>query len=233
MLDASKAADEIKTEYQKWRVENERYTEEVDKLFVDFIVSRFPEYKDIARIITPHEMLLLEHGPFSVEEMRKIEGLKDGYVLCKEHVHPISYLDELLRIEAIVLDKEEPDQVHDSLQGIIACPGQITGKARLVRYKEQLAELQEGEILIAEATTPDYVMAIKKAGAIVTDEGSMMSHAAITCRELGKICIVGTAWATKTFKTGEMVEVIAVSDSADGNVGGGASMNKGTIKRIK
>lgn len=52
-----------------------------------------------------------------------------------------------------------------------------------------------------------------KAGAVVTNEGGIMSHAAITCRELKKICIVGTAWATKNFKTGETVEVIATGDT--------------------
>ena len=58
-------------------------------------------------------------------------------------------------------------------------------------------------------TSPDYVPAMKRAAAIVTDEGGLLSHAAIISRELGKPCIVGTKVATKVLKDGYLIEVNA------------------------
>ncbi|HEX5448000.1 MAG TPA: PEP-utilizing enzyme, partial [Candidatus Saccharimonadales bacterium] len=58
-------------------------------------------------------------------------------------------------------------------------------------------------------TTPDYVPLMKKASAIVTDQGGILSHAAIVARELGVPCIVGTADATKVLKNGQKVLVDA------------------------
>lgn len=218
-LDATNVSEKIKNEYQAWRIENEKYTEEIDKLFLNYLLKVHPEYDSIKNIITPDEMLFLEDGPFTAEKLIEIESRSKGYVLYNYHTSPISDLDEILKKSNITLDKEEPTEQFDSLNGVIACKGHVKGKARVILYKEELAELQEGEILIAEATTPEYVPAIKRVLAVVTDEGGMMSHAAITCRELKKPCIVGTTWATKTFKTGEMVEVIALED-------------KGTVRKI-
>ena len=59
-------------------------------------------------------------------------------------------------------------------------------------------------------TDPDYMPAIKKAKAIITDQGGVLCHAAIVARELQKICVVGTQIATKNFKDGDLVEVDAI-----------------------
>ncbi len=212
ILDANKVSETTKEEYQTWRVANQHHTEEIDKLFVEYILEKYPQYGDVVNLITPEEMLSLDTGPFDEKKMSEIRERSNGFVLYKEHTYPISHLNELLEKENIILDAEEPDQIHDSLQGVIASKGKVIGKARIVKYKEDLTSLEEGEILVAEVTTPDYVPAIKIAGAVVTDEGGMMSHAAISCRELKKTCIVGTAWSTKTFKTGEMIEVDATGE---------------------
>lgn len=58
-------------------------------------------------------------------------------------------------------------------------------------------------------TIPDFLPAMKKAAAFVTDEGGILCHAAIVARELGKPCIVGTKFATKVFKNGDFVNVDA------------------------
>ena len=69
--------------------------------------------------------------------------------------------------------------------------------------------MQKGEILVAIMTTPDFTPALKKAAAIVTDEGGVTCHAAIISRELGIPCVVGTRIATRTFKNGDILEVDA------------------------
>ena len=66
-------------------------------------------------------------------------------------------------------------------------------------------------MLVAVVTHPDYVPAMQRAVAIVTDEGGITSHAAIVSRELGLPCIVGTEHATKALKDGDFVEVDATS----------------------
>lgn len=60
-------------------------------------------------------------------------------------------------------------------------------------------------------TTPDYLPAMNKAAAFITDEGGVTCHAAIVAREIGKPCIIGTKFATKILKNGDMVEVDADS----------------------
>jgi phosphohistidine swiveling domain-containing protein len=73
--------------------------------------------------------------------------------------------------------------------------------------KRRIAEMQEGEVLVSETTDPEMMGALKKASAIITDVGGMLSHAAITARELKKPCIVMTGNASKILKDGDMVEV--------------------------
>ena len=66
-----------------------------------------------------------------------------------------------------------------------------------------------GEILVALMTTPEVVPVMKKAAAIVTDEGGLTCHAAIVSRELQTPCVVGTKYATKIFKNSDLIEVDA------------------------
>ena len=69
--------------------------------------------------------------------------------------------------------------------------------------------MQKGDILIAETTSPEVMPACSKAAAIVTNQGGLMSHAAIVSRELNIPCIVATENATSIFRTGDQVEVDA------------------------
>jgi len=64
-------------------------------------------------------------------------------------------------------------------------------------------------IMIASMTRPDFIIAIKRAVAIVTDEGGVACHASIIAREMNKPCIIGTKIATKAIKDGDLIEVDA------------------------
>lgn len=68
-----------------------------------------------------------------------------------------------------------------------------------------------GDVLVTTMTHPEFLLLMKKASAIVTDEGGITCHAAIVARELGKPCIIGTKFATQVLKDGDMVEVDADS----------------------
>jgi pyruvate,water dikinase len=75
--------------------------------------------------------------------------------------------------------------------------------------KKAMADMAPGDVLVSETTDPDLLEAFKKASAVVTNVGGMLSHAAITSRELNIPCIVGTGVATRILKNGDLVEVDA------------------------
>ncbi|MFP4591650.1 MAG: phosphoenolpyruvate synthase [Halobacteriales archaeon] len=93
------------------------------------------------------------------------------------------------------------------LDGLGASPGQASGAVRIVLNLDQLDQVGEGDILVTQMTTPDMVPAMQRAGAIVTDEGGMTSHAAIVSRELGVPAVVGTGTATTDLDNGQTITV--------------------------
>lgn len=101
------------------------------------------------------------------------------------------------------------------VQGLPASPGLAAGKAHVIESAEKISDFQEGEVLVTEMTAPDWVPAMRKAKAIVTDSGGMTCHAAIVSREMGIPCIVGTksrgAKATDVLKSGLAVTVDATN----------------------
>jgi len=112
------------------------------------------------------------------------------------------------------------------IKGVTANSGRVKGVARVFEYGASthdsairlVRQMKNGEILVAESTTPEIAMACKKAVAILANQGGLLSHAAIISRELNIPCIVGLGNVTKRVKTGDLVEVDA---------------NKGTVKIIK
>jgi pyruvate,water dikinase len=98
---------------------------------------------------------------------------------------------------------------EELVHGLGAAPGEAAGPVRVVSAREQAVELQEGEVLVAHMTAPDWVPLMRRAAAIVTDSGGMTCHAAIVSRELGIPCVVGTGEATKVLRDGEVVTVDA------------------------
>jgi len=101
------------------------------------------------------------------------------------------------------------------VQGLPASPGIAAGRAHVIISVDGINEFQQGEILVTEMTAPDWVPAMRKAKAIITNSGGMTCHAAIVSRELGIPCIVGTAAkgaaATEVVKTGMDITVDAKS----------------------
>lgn len=114
---------------------------------------------------------------------------------------------------ALFILREElaiPTGARGKIRGVIASRGFARGRAVVTDSPREAAKLvKKGDILIASMTTPDFVPAMKKAGAIVTNEGGLTCHAAIVARELKKPCIIGTLYATRLLSTGDFVEVDA------------------------
>lgn len=95
------------------------------------------------------------------------------------------------------------------LSGLPASHGTVTGIVKKISSMDELDKVTEGDILVTKMTDPDFVPAMKRASAIVTDEGGMTSHAAIVSREMGVPCIVGTGNATEKLNDGDRITVDA------------------------
>lgn len=104
------------------------------------------------------------------------------------------------------------------IPGVIGAKGMAKGKAKIVFTNKDLFKIHKGDILVAPMTRQDFVPALRKAAAVVTDEGSVTAHAAIIARELKIPCLVATKIATQVLKDGDLVEVDA---------------NKGIVKILK
>jgi pyruvate,water dikinase len=117
---------------------------------------------------------------------------------------PITVLYEGKESEAEAVEEKEI-----ILKGLAASPGVVAGRVHVIESADRISEFKKGEILVTEMTSPDWVPAMKKSIAIITDSGGLTCHAAIVSRELQIPCIVGTKNATKVLKTGDYVTVDA------------------------
>lgn len=105
--------------------------------------------------------------------------------------------------------KKTVDKNLKQLSGQTAQPGLAKGRVKIIIRAKDMSKMAKGDILVSIATDPDIVPAMKKAAAIVTEQGGITSHAAIVSRELGIPCVIGTKIATKILKDGDLVEVDA------------------------
>lgn len=93
------------------------------------------------------------------------------------------------------------------ITGAAASVGLRSGPVKIIHKPSEIDKVLPGDVLVTEMTSPDYVPAMKRAAAIITDTGGRTSHAAIVSRELGIPCVVGSGTATTTLKNGQMVTV--------------------------
>lgn len=107
------------------------------------------------------------------------------------------------------LERETFDSSIKEIKGQTAHKGLVKGIVRKLFRRSEVNLVMKGEVLVAPMTIPDFLPAMKKASAFVTDEGGITCHAAIVAREMKKPCIIGTKIATKILKDGDLVEVDA------------------------
>jgi pyruvate,water dikinase len=103
---------------------------------------------------------------------------------------------------------------HDVLRGLAASPGVYEGPARLIAGPSEFGRIQQGDVLLTPATTEAFNILLPLLGAIVTDNGGLLSHSAIVAREYGIPGVVGTREATVRIADGTRVRV----DGAAGEV---------------
>jgi len=117
--------------------------------------------------------------------------------------------------------------------GAPASPGIGVGVVKIIMTPAEIGKIKSGDILVAPQTNPDYVPAMKKAAAIVTEKGGRTSHAAIVSRELGIPAVVGAEGATKILKDGMVISVNGLTgDVFSGKAVSSPSLSK-TPKTLK
>lgn len=173
-----------------------------DRIVRRRILRKFPSFKGFETTLLKDEFLG-KAPPESILKQRL-----DGFILIPEKYSVIADLKDFAARNNLELElfTQHKDKI---IKGVAATWGRATGKACIIRMKSDVHKIKEGEILISPMTTPDVFPAMRKAAAIVTDEGGMLCHAAIISRELGIPCVIGTKVASEVFKDGDIVEVDA------------------------
>ncbi len=161
-------------------------------------------YFDILYLLPSETVKGLETGNL---DTKFVAERKKGYAFIVEGKSEKIFSGSELKM---LLDREKNDfaGAHE-FSGIPACKGFVRGQVRIVLGVRDLSKVKKGDVLVCQQTVPDFVPAMEKASAIVTDLGGITSHAAIISRELCMPCIVGTKIATKVLKDNDLVEVDA------------------------
>ena len=116
-------------------------------------------------------------------------------------------------IDSFDIDEPEVD-ISAGWQGACACPGKVNGRVKIVNSVDDIGKVETGDIMLSVTTYPALLPAMKKASAIVTEDGGITCHAAIVARELRIPCVVGAKKITELLKDGDKVEV----DATEGRV---------------
>lgn len=156
---------------------------------------------------------------------------EDGkiYVVQARPITTIKKEEEETKEEVKTKEETETAEKKVILTGLGVSPGIASGIVKIVHNVSELSKIKLGDVLVTRMTTPDMVPAMKKAVAIITDEGGMTCHAAIVARELNIPCIVGTKTVTKKIKEESIVTV----DGKKGLIYEGRVVLEGVKKNVK
>ncbi|MEN9558474.1 MAG: Phosphoenolpyruvate synthase [Candidatus Parcubacteria bacterium] len=157
------------------------------------------QYRDLLTV----EECTTGHAPSA----QTLQERAQGYLITPQGVFTGEAMKEMQKRIQLVIPTADPSATE--CRGVSAYPGVARGYVRIVRNRQDANTVKEGEILVASTTTPDFIVGMKRAAAIISDEGGIVSHAAIASRELKKPCIIGTNIATQILHNGDEVEVDA------------------------
>ena len=170
-------------------------------------------------VLDDAEILILANAALQIQEHYKchmdIEWAKDGE---NQQLYIVQARPETVqrnRNKHLYTDYAIKEKGKVLCEGVGLGNRIVSGKARILNHPSESEKLQQGEILVTGHTDPDWDPILKKAAAIITNQGGRTSHAAIVARELGAVAIVGAGNATSAIKDGQIITVSA----AEGDVG--------------
>lgn len=140
-----------------------------------------------------------------------IKFRRDGcvYMTRPDHTYSVEVCNYEKALSELMQICKRDHVSGEPIKGQIACRGKVTGTVRIIVDPKEDKGFQIGDILVTSMTRPEFVPLMKKAGAVVTNEGGITCHAAIVSRELKIPCIIGTKIAMQVLKDGDLVEVDA------------------------
>ncbi|MBI3032717.1 hypothetical protein HYY69_04540 [Candidatus Woesearchaeota archaeon] len=158
---------------------------------------------------TPPEILSMLEGKTHYTHDQLNARIKEcAYYWNPDQFECITDKKQLEELKNIILKKQDYSKIT-SFKGLCANSGKVNGMVKIVKSATEVHKIEKGDILVAVMTRPDYITGMKKAAAIVTNEGGITCHAAIVSREINIPCIIGTKIATEVLKDGMMIEVDA------------------------
>ncbi len=186
-----------------------------------FIFERISEQflintEDLGYLTVEEITLLLKENCFPKDLVKKRKEF--GCVVTSDKENRVIVINNILPEYNTIIQEIDEQLSPEEVKGQIAYPGRVIGPVRIMHTYHDIKKVEIGDILIANTTHPNYLPAMQKAAAFITNEGGVVSHAAIVAREMKKPCIVGTKNATKVFNNHDLVEVDA---------------NKGTVRKIE
>jgi len=173
-------------------------------ILADLAKNMVPSYREEINFLTFEEII----KPEQIID-QEIKARQAGYIYYNGQVITGISLDDFIKKNDMEFQDEVATETVTELKGQSAQKGKISGKVKAILSLADINKVNEGDIIVAAMTTPDYLPALKKASGFITDEGGITCHAAIVARELKKPCIIGTKIATKVLHDGDMVEVDA------------------------
>jgi len=198
----------------------------VDKNDLDIASKNVEEQK--IQLIKVGSTTKKESVPRKLRNRRKltdkqiIELAKIGKKIHKHYFYPqdiewVLYKNKFFIVQArpvtTIKEKDKDEKKQEKikkpvlLKGTPASPGIASGPIKKILSAKEIGKVKSGDILVTSMTTPDFVPAMKRVAAIVTDKGGQTSHAAIVSRELGIPCVVGTETATQILKNEQIITV--------------------------
>ncbi|MBI2136109.1 hypothetical protein HYU06_03490 [Candidatus Woesearchaeota archaeon] len=174
--------------------------------FVDEIAKRFKvDSRDLKYLladeVNPDDVGSIKNT--NLKERRKASI----FIHCEDQLEVFTG-DRYKEIKSMLVRQHKEDDVKE-LNGMCASLGNVTGKVKVCINAAEIFKVEKGDILVTSMTRPEFVPAMKRAAAIITDEGGITSHAAVISRELKIPCVIGTKIATKVLKDGDLVIVNA------------------------
>ncbi|MBI2036360.1 hypothetical protein HYT17_01915 [Candidatus Microgenomates bacterium] len=189
---------------QKLRVATELICGGADTVIRKSLIKIYPHLGHLSSVIRIEE-LLSDKIPSKATLAKRYKG----YFFSNNQLFLTPKLRVAKELGVHFVEEKIKNKKIKQLKGSVACQGITKGYVRILMGHEQVRLLKAGEILVSPMTIPDFLPAMKKAAAFVTDEGGILCHAAIVARELKKPCIVGTKFATHILRDGDFVKVDA------------------------
>ena len=186
------------------RLRGAEYFEDTDRIVKLSLKELYPELGELSRYL-----LLEEVENNTIPKISELEKRKEHFVFFEDKLLTEVDSGSWAQEHELVLNVEKPKEVGDSIKGTTAMKGKVTGKVKVIMKRSLIETVEDGDILVTSMTTPDFMPAMNKAAAFVTDEGGVTCHASIVARELDKPCVIGTKFATEILKDGDLVEVDA------------------------